>query len=76
MNAGQLSRQDYVDNACQRLLEKLVRPVRDELDWDIENIGTIREAVMEVLVHKLKLLSEMEFYPFEEEERKNNDSPG
>lgn len=67
---GQTERQDYVDNACHRLLNELAIGVanngRDIVEWDMEHISAIREAVQGVLVDKLHLMTEMEFYPYVE----------
>jgi hypothetical protein len=58
---AQVERQDFVDNACQDLLNDLAGK---QLDWDIEQIQVVREACQEVIVDHLKLMSEMEFYPY------------
>jgi len=39
-------------------------PESSNLNWDIELIGEIRDSVETVLVDKLKLMTEMEFYPY------------
>jgi len=57
----QLDRQDKVDNACHNILEELAGK---ELSWDIELSGIVRDAVQEVLVDRLHLMTEMEFYPY------------
>jgi hypothetical protein len=36
--------------------------------WDGANIATVRHAVEEVVVRRLRLMSEMDFYPFLAEE--------
>ena len=62
----QVERQDFVDNACHKLLNEMaVGP--EVAQWDIGNISTVREAVKEVIVDKLHLMTEMEFYPYLEE---------
>jgi hypothetical protein len=70
---AQVERQDEVDNACHRLLNELAAASQvahhgnDLVEWDIEHISAIREAVQEVLVDKLHLMTELEFYPYIEE---------
>ena len=71
----QLKQQDFIDNSCQRLIESVIEgidsiaPKVGDKHWDIENISKIREAVQEVIVDKLKLCTEMEFYPYIEEDQ-------
>ncbi len=59
---AQMERQDAVDNACHDLLNELAngKVVR----WNIEHISAVREAVQEVLVDQLHLMTKMEFYPY------------
>lgn len=66
---AQIARQDEVDDACHGLLNELAIPTIahpniDRVEWDIEHIEAIREAVQKVLVDKLHLMTEMEFYPY------------
>ena len=58
----QLKRQDEVDNACYAFLLELAKG--SDLRWDMEGISQVREAVQDVLVDKLHIMSEMEFYPY------------
>ncbi len=58
----QISRQDIVDNACYALMLELAKG--SDLPWDIEHISTVREAIQSVLVEKLHIMSEIEFYPY------------
>lgn len=58
----QIKRQDFVDNQIFELIQKLLPPSK-QIDWDIEAIGTIRDAIGEQIVDK-KLMSEMQFYPY------------
>lgn len=67
LTKAQLNRQDGVDNACHQLLCDLAG--NRDLDWDLEHIGEVRSAVQEVLVDKLHLMTEMEFYPYIEGEK-------
>ena len=59
----QLKRQDLVDNRIFELLDDL-SPGSGKAEWDIELIGQIRDSVEDILVERLKLVSEMEFYPY------------
>lgn len=58
----QIIRQDFVDNQIFELLQTLI-PSSKKIDWDIETIGAIRDAVGEKIVDK-KFMSEMQFYPY------------
>jgi hypothetical protein len=40
----QLKRQDLVDNQIYDLVKRLI-PARSEIEWDIEMIGDIRDAI-------------------------------
>lgn len=62
----EIARQDYVDNEIQRLIEAL-SPTKESIDWNIEMIGDVRDAIQDWIVDKLKLSSEQNFYPFIEE---------
>ena len=62
LTAEQLDRQDVVDAGCHMLIEEL-NPTFKEIDWDIEDIGRIRDVVQDIIVNKLKLCIEEEFYP-------------
>lgn len=59
----EIKRQDFVDNEIQQLLEKL-NPTNQFIDWNIENISKIREVIKNLLVEKLNLCNEQNFYPF------------
>jgi hypothetical protein len=61
----QIERQDFVDNAIFGLLETL-NPTKKQLDWDIEMIGTVRDAIQSFMEQKTNC-SEQEFYPYIEE---------
>jgi len=62
---AQVERQDAVDNACHSLLNELAP--NDVIEWNQEYISAVREAVQEVIVEKLHLMTEMDFYPYLEE---------
>ncbi len=57
----QISRQDYVDNKIHELIEKLSDV---DIRWDIEDIGAVRDVLQHIIVNKLELMTEQEFYPF------------
>jgi hypothetical protein len=59
----QVERQDFVDNAIFDLIRE-VNPTAQELGWDMEVIGDIRDTICTYFEHKLKCFSEMEFYPW------------
>lgn len=58
----QIERQDFVDNQIFELTQKLL-PRSKQINWDIETIGAIRDAISERIVTK-KLMTEMQFYPY------------
>jgi hypothetical protein len=58
-------RQDWVDGSIFELLEQCA-PDGAVIEWDIEDISEIREAIQEILVEKHKLMTELEFYPYRE----------
>lgn len=64
----QTEQQDAVDNLCHRLLCDLAG---QELEWDVEHYGEVRDAAQEVIVDKLGLMTEMDFYPYVLLERAN-----
>lgn len=66
LTGAQTDRLDCVDNAIHALLNDLA--MGQEIEWDIELISIVREAVQEVIVDKLHLMTEMEFYPYIEDE--------
>lgn len=58
----QIRRQDFVDNQIFELIQTLL-PLSKKIDWDIETIGAVRNAVGAQIMDK-KLMSEMQFYPY------------
>ncbi len=56
-------RQDYVDNVIEHTLDRLAGTA---LEHNIEFIGEIRDTIQKILVDKLKLMTEQQFYPFRE----------
>ena len=57
----QIERQDFVDNAIFKLVNELV-PSGKTMDWDIETIGAVRDAIQSQLVER-GLCTVEEFYP-------------
>lgn len=62
LTSQQLERQDFVDNAIFDLVNELI-PSNNEMKWDIEVIGEIRDAIQSQLVEK-GACTEQEFYPY------------
>ena len=62
----QTERQDIVDNLCHLVLCDLAGK---QLEWDVEHYGEIRDAAQEVIVDKLGIMTEMDFYPYSELQR-------
>ena len=58
----QIERQDFVDNAIFNLIDELV-PSDKEMEWDIEAIGEIRDAIQSQLVTR-GFCTDQEFYPY------------
>jgi hypothetical protein len=61
LTQAQNDQQDFVDNNIHGLL---VGITGKELEWDMELISIVREAVQEVVCDRLNLMTEMEFYPY------------
>ncbi len=62
LTTQQIERQDFVDNAISNLINELI-PSDNEMDWDIEAIGEIRDAIQSQLVTRA-FCTEQEFYPY------------
>ena len=58
----QIERQDFVDNARFNLINELI-PSSKEMEWNIEAIGEIRDAIQSQLVTR-GFCTEQEFYPY------------
>jgi hypothetical protein len=65
LTAQQIERQDFVDNAIFELINELILSEK-EMEWDIEAIGEIRDAIQSQLVEK-GFCTKQEFYPYIEE---------
>lgn len=65
MTDQQITRQDFVDNAIFNLINELI-PSDKEMEWDIEVIGEVRDAIQAQLVEH-GVCTEQEFYPYIEE---------
>jgi len=62
LTVEQEDRQTFVDEEIDGLLVTLSGGRYDK--WDIDNVGLIRDAVKAVIVDKLHLMTDMEFYPY------------
>jgi hypothetical protein len=60
----EIEQQDIVDSACYELITQFTPNGLEDVEWNIELIGKIRDALQEVIVDDLKLMTEMEFYPY------------
>ncbi|MCR5065136.1 MAG: hypothetical protein K6A67_05130 [Bacteroidales bacterium] len=58
----QIERQDFVDNAIFELINKLI-PSDKKMEWDIEAIGEIRDAIQAYFVGR-GFCTGKEFYPY------------
>lgn len=65
LTVQQIERQDFVDNAIFELTNELI-PSEKKMEWDIQIIGEIRDAIQSQLVEK-GFCTEQEFYPYIEE---------
>lgn len=59
----EIERQDFVDNKIFELIQELL-PAKMKLDWNIEIIAAVREAIRIEIINEQKLMSEMKFYPY------------
>ena len=57
----QIDRQDFVDNAIFNLLNE-INPTNEELHWDIELIGNVRDCIQKEFTER-KICFAKEFYP-------------
>ncbi len=63
LSKEQIKRQDLVDNAIFQLIQE-VNPSNTDISWNIELIGTIRDAMQTIFVENLALCNKETFYPF------------
>lgn len=61
----QIERQDFVDNVIFDLINELI-PSDNEIGWDIELIGEVRDRIQTKLVEK-GICTKQEFYPYIEQ---------
>lgn len=57
-----IERQDFVDGAIFELINELL-PENKQIDWDIEVIAEVRDAIFSAVDGKVKGLNEFKFYP-------------
>lgn len=69
---AETERQDCVDNVIHNAICELAG---QDVDWDIEDIANVRDALEGIIVDKLKLKTEQEFYPFREIEPEPSGEP-
>lgn len=62
---NETERQDIVDNLIYCLIEDLI-PEKARIEWDMEEIGEVRDLIKEIVVDKHKIMTEQEFYPYRE----------
>ncbi|MEK6581949.1 MAG: hypothetical protein AABY50_07980 [Nitrospirota bacterium] len=65
LTSEQIERQDSVDNAIYQLIQEL-NPTVDEIRWDIEMIGDVRDVIGDWIVERLKITDEQNFYAWVE----------
>lgn len=59
----QIARQDFVDNKVFELINSLL-PSPEQIEWNIEIIGDVRELIYKKLREKSKGITKEQFYPF------------
>lgn len=59
----EIRRQDYVDMSIFELICQ-VNPTDTELNWDINIVAHVREAIQHCLVEKLGIVDDYSFYPY------------
>ena len=60
--ARNIARQDFVDGKIFELVNELL-PQHKQIDWDIEVIAEVREAIFSAVSDKVNGLDEFRFYP-------------
>jgi DNA polymerase sigma len=66
LSRKQITRQDFVDNSIFELLQDL-NPTNNELEWNIEIIGQIRDIIRSYFTDNVQNFIEQDFYPYIEE---------
>ena len=61
-----VAQQDGVDNAIFNLVQELAPENADKIEWDLDWIAALRDAIMDVVVNRYHCCDEMEFYPYME----------
>lgn len=62
LKTKQIERQDFVDNAIFKLINELI-PSDNEMEWNIEAIGEIRDSIQSQIVTR-GFCTKQEFYPY------------
>lgn len=63
LSLREIERQDIVDNAIFCLIEDLI-PETARFEWNIEYIAEVRDVLQNIIVDELKIMTELEFYPY------------
>ena len=63
LTSRELERQDFVDGLIFDLINNLVSS-SEQVDWDIEMIGDIRDRIQYWLVEHYEITNEQDFYPY------------
>lgn len=64
LSLREIEQQDIVDDACYQLITEFCPNGLLDVEWNIEHIAKIRDALQEVIVDDMKLMTEQEFYPY------------
>lgn len=63
LSIDEIRRQDFVDNKIFELVND-VNPKSQNIGWNIEMIGQIRDVIAIWLTDELKVCSKKDFYPY------------
>lgn len=66
LTRAQMNRQDLVDNAILYMLESILPDCK--IEYNSATFAKIRITVQDVVVNNMGLMTEMDFYPYWEEE--------
>lgn len=64
LSLREIEQQDLVDGACYELITQFCPNGLEDVTWNIEHIAKIRDALQEVIVNDMQLMTEQEFYPY------------
>lgn len=63
LSVKEIGRQDFVDNKIFDLINEL-NPSSQNIEWNIEMIGEMRDRLAIWLTEELKVCSSYDFYPY------------